>query len=69
MEEEWADDEGALIPGIDVKLRLEPPPVANGNDQMDQVCDFFLLWLHYPNLISFIHISCMQKTLLKYSLS
>ncbi|CAA0381953.1 unnamed protein product [Arabidopsis thaliana] len=36
MEEEWADDEGALIPGIDVKLRLEPPPVANGNDQMDQ---------------------------------
>ncbi|AEE74915.1 NAC domain containing protein 52 [Arabidopsis thaliana] len=37
MEEEWADDEGALIPGIDVKLRLEPPPVANGNDQMDQI--------------------------------
>ncbi|CAE5966772.1 unnamed protein product [Arabidopsis arenosa] len=36
MEEEWADDAGALIPGIDVKLRLEPPPVANGNNQMDQ---------------------------------
>ncbi|XP_023641095.1 NAC domain containing protein 52 isoform X1 [Capsella rubella] len=36
MEEEWADDVGALIPGVDVRLRVEPQPVANGNNQMDQ---------------------------------
>ncbi|KAL0857816.1 hypothetical protein Bca101_062970 [Brassica carinata] len=36
MEEEWADDGVALIPGVDVSVRAEPLPVANGNKQMDQ---------------------------------
>uniref|UniRef100_A0A1J3HH94 NAC domain-containing protein 78 n=1 Tax=Noccaea caerulescens TaxID=107243 RepID=A0A1J3HH94_NOCCA len=37
MEEEWADDGGvALIPGVDVRVRVEPLPLANGNNQMDQ---------------------------------
>ncbi|XP_020888553.1 NAC domain-containing protein 78 isoform X2 [Arabidopsis lyrata subsp. lyrata] len=36
MEEEWADGGGALIPGIDVRVRVEALPQANGNNQMDQ---------------------------------
>ncbi|KAL0719630.1 hypothetical protein Bca4012_068954 [Brassica carinata] len=36
MEEEWADDGVALIPGVDVSVRAEPLPLANGNNQMDQ---------------------------------
>ncbi|KAL0855052.1 hypothetical protein Bca101_060204 [Brassica carinata] len=36
LEEEWADDGVALIPGVDVKVRAEPLPVGNGNNQMDQ---------------------------------
>ncbi|KAJ0244216.1 NAC domain containing protein 52 [Hirschfeldia incana] len=36
MEEEWADDGVALIPGVDVGVRAEPLPLANGNNQMDQ---------------------------------
>jgi len=37
MEEEWADDGGAaLIPGVDVRVRVEPLPTANGNNQIDQ---------------------------------
>ncbi|CAH2054196.1 unnamed protein product [Thlaspi arvense] len=37
MEEEWADDDGgALIPGVDVRVRVEQPPLANGNNLMDQ---------------------------------
>ncbi|CAH8283539.1 unnamed protein product [Eruca vesicaria subsp. sativa] len=36
MEEEWADDGVALIPGVDVGVKAEPLPVANGNYQMDQ---------------------------------
>ncbi|KAG7581048.1 NAC domain [Arabidopsis suecica] len=36
MEEEWADGGGALIPGIDVRVRVEALPQANGNKQMDQ---------------------------------
>ncbi|KAG7576735.1 NAC domain [Arabidopsis thaliana x Arabidopsis arenosa] len=36
MEEEWADGGGALIPGIDVRARVEALPQANGNNQMDQ---------------------------------
>jgi len=43
MEEEWADGGGALIPGIDVRVRVEALPQANGNNQMDQVCTFFIL--------------------------
>ena len=38
LEEEWADEGVALIPGVDVRVRAEPLPVANGNNQMDQVC-------------------------------
>ncbi|KAF8098829.1 hypothetical protein N665_0257s0041 [Sinapis alba] len=37
MEEEWAGDGVALIPGVDVRVRAEPLPVANGNIQMDQL--------------------------------
>ncbi|XP_018439556.1 NAC domain containing protein 50 isoform X2 [Raphanus sativus] len=33
MEEEWADDGVALIPGVDVRVRAEPIPLANGNSQ------------------------------------
>ncbi|XP_056845675.1 NAC domain containing protein 50-like isoform X2 [Raphanus sativus] len=33
MEEEWADDGVALIPGVDVSVRAEPIPLANGNSQ------------------------------------
>lgn len=51
MEEEWADGGGALIPGIDVKVRVEPHPVANGNNLIDQVCAYFVLRLH--NVVSF----------------
>ncbi|KAJ0249500.1 NAC domain containing protein 52 [Hirschfeldia incana] len=36
MEEEWAGDGVALIPGVDVRVSVEPLPVANGNIQMDQ---------------------------------
>ncbi|CAH8339576.1 unnamed protein product [Eruca vesicaria subsp. sativa] len=36
LEEEWADDGVALIPGVDVRVRAEPLPLANGNNQMDQ---------------------------------
>ncbi|EOA30567.1 hypothetical protein CARUB_v10013694mg [Capsella rubella] len=36
MEEEWADGGGALIPGVDVSVRVEPLPQANGNKHMDQ---------------------------------
>ncbi|KAH0927548.1 hypothetical protein BRARA_E03014 [Brassica rapa] len=36
LEEEWADEGVALIPGVDVRVRAEPLPVANGNNQMDQ---------------------------------
>ncbi|VVA97114.1 unnamed protein product [Arabis nemorensis] len=36
MEEEWADDAGALIPGVDVRVRVDPLPLANGNNQMNQ---------------------------------
>ncbi|CAN8269497.1 unnamed protein product [Cochlearia groenlandica] len=36
MEEEWADDKGAMIPGVDVTIRAEPLPLANGNNQMDK---------------------------------
>ncbi|ESQ49015.1 hypothetical protein EUTSA_v10020745mg [Eutrema salsugineum] len=36
MEEEWADDEGALIPGVDVRARVEPLRLANGNNHMDE---------------------------------
>ncbi|XP_010484822.1 PREDICTED: NAC domain-containing protein 13-like [Camelina sativa] len=36
MEEEWADGGGALIPGVDVRVRVEPQPQANGHNQMDQ---------------------------------
>ncbi|KAG2311403.1 hypothetical protein Bca52824_022960 [Brassica carinata] len=30
MEEDWADDGVALIPGVDVSVRAEPLPLANG---------------------------------------
>ncbi|CAN6921621.1 NAC domain containing protein 52-like [Brassica napus] len=36
MEEEWSDDRVALIPGVDVRVRTEPLPLANGNNQMNQ---------------------------------
>ncbi|XP_010486659.1 PREDICTED: NAC domain-containing protein 59-like [Camelina sativa] len=36
MEEEWADGGGALIPGVDVRVRVEPQPQANGHNQMEQ---------------------------------
>ncbi|CAH8383535.1 unnamed protein product [Eruca vesicaria subsp. sativa] len=36
MKEEWADDGVALIPGVDVNLRAEPLPLANGHNQIDQ---------------------------------
>ncbi|WZY83587.1 NAC domain containing protein 50 [Brassica napus] len=36
MEEEWDGDGAALIPGVNVSVRVEPVPVANGNIQMDQ---------------------------------
>ncbi|RID80846.1 hypothetical protein BRARA_A03480 [Brassica rapa] len=36
MEEEWSDDRVALIPGVDVRVRAEPLPLANGNNQMNQ---------------------------------
>ncbi|KAL1187829.1 NAC domain containing protein 52 [Cardamine amara subsp. amara] len=36
MEEEWADDGRALIPGVDVRVSVEPVQLANGNNQMDQ---------------------------------
>ncbi|KAJ0249498.1 NAC domain-containing protein [Hirschfeldia incana] len=34
LEEEWADDGVALIPGV---VRAEPLPLASGNNQMDQL--------------------------------
>ncbi|KAL1187832.1 NAC domain containing protein 52 [Cardamine amara subsp. amara] len=36
MEEEWADDAVALIPGVDVRVSVEPLQLPNGNNQMDQ---------------------------------
>ena len=42
LEEEWADEGVALIPGVDVRVRAEPLPFANGNNQMDQVCASFI---------------------------
>ncbi|KAJ0244214.1 NAC domain containing protein 52 [Hirschfeldia incana] len=36
MEEEWSDDGVALIPGVDVRVRAEPLPVANGNNHVVQ---------------------------------
>nr|VDD53003.1 unnamed protein product [Brassica oleracea] len=42
MEEEWSDDRVALIPGVDVRVRTEPLPLANGNNQMNQVCTSFI---------------------------
>ncbi|XP_009122861.1 NAC domain containing protein 52 isoform X1 [Brassica rapa] len=36
MEEEWSDDRVALIPGVDVRVRAEPLPLANGNNHMNQ---------------------------------
>ena len=42
MEEEWSDDRVALIPGVDVRVRAEPLPLANGNNQMNQVCTSFI---------------------------
>ncbi|CAH8389477.1 unnamed protein product [Eruca vesicaria subsp. sativa] len=36
LEEEWSDDGVAMIPGVDVRVRAEPLPLANGNNQMGQ---------------------------------
>ncbi|KAG2240947.1 hypothetical protein Bca52824_096952, partial [Brassica carinata] len=36
MEEEWSDDGVAMIPGVDVSVRAEPLPQANGNNHMGQ---------------------------------
>ncbi|KAL0855051.1 hypothetical protein Bca101_060203 [Brassica carinata] len=36
MEEEWAGDGVALIPGVNVSVKAEPLPVTNGNNHMDQ---------------------------------
>ncbi|AEE74914.1 NAC domain containing protein 50 [Arabidopsis thaliana] len=57
MEEEWADGGGALIPGIDVRVRVEALPQANGNNQMDQWAD--LLKLH--NSIKFAITFCRTQ--------
>ncbi|XP_010484932.1 PREDICTED: NAC domain-containing protein 13-like isoform X2 [Camelina sativa] len=48
MEEEWADDGAALIPGVDVRLTVEPSPVANGNNQMDQSASKSLININEP---------------------
>ena len=50
MEEEWADDGVTLIPGVDVGVRAEPLSLANGNNQMSQVCTSFII----QKLFSFI---------------
>ncbi|KFK38436.1 hypothetical protein AALP_AA3G113200 [Arabis alpina] len=34
MEEEWADDRVALIPGVDVRVQVDPLPLTNGNNQV-----------------------------------
>ncbi|CAH2054197.1 unnamed protein product, partial [Thlaspi arvense] len=49
MEEEWADDDGgALIPGVDVRVRVEQPPLANGNNQMNQSASKDLININEP---------------------
>ncbi|KAG2243480.1 hypothetical protein Bca52824_094675 [Brassica carinata] len=48
LEEEWADDGVALIPGIDVRVRAEPLPLANGNNQMDQSASKDLININEP---------------------
>ncbi|CAN7002179.1 unnamed protein product [Brassica rapa subsp. trilocularis] len=48
LEEEWADEGVALIPGVDVRVRAEPLPVANGNNQMDQSASKDLININEP---------------------
>ncbi|KAJ4893290.1 NAC domain containing protein 50 [Raphanus sativus] len=48
LEEEWADDGVALIPGVDVRVRAEPLPLANGNNQMDQSASKDLININEP---------------------
>ncbi|KAL0744002.1 hypothetical protein Bca4012_085515 [Brassica carinata] len=48
LEEEWADDGVALIPGIDVRVRAEPLPLANGTNQMDQSASKDLININEP---------------------
>ncbi|CAH8313225.1 unnamed protein product [Eruca vesicaria subsp. sativa] len=61
VEEEWVDDGVALIPGVDVSLRAEPLPLANGNNLISQEmqsankglhCLSSLSWVHNLNLIN-----------------
>ena len=54
IEEEWADD------GV-VRVRAEPLPVANGNNQMGQVCTSFTT----KKLLSFIFST---PSVLKYKM-
>ncbi|KAL0817361.1 hypothetical protein Bca101_073805 [Brassica carinata] len=48
LEEEWADEGVALIPGVDVRVRAEPLPLANGNNQMDQPASKDLININEP---------------------
>ncbi|KAH0881181.1 hypothetical protein HID58_068575 [Brassica napus] len=48
LEEEWADEGVALIPGVDVRVRAEPLPFANGNNQMDQPASKDLININEP---------------------
>ncbi|KAJ0263733.1 NAC domain containing protein 52 [Hirschfeldia incana] len=48
LEEEWADDGIAMIPGVDVRVRAEPLPLANGNNHMDQSASKDLININEP---------------------
>ncbi|KAJ4869577.1 NAC domain containing protein 52 [Raphanus sativus] len=48
MEEEWADDGVALIPGVDVSVRAEPIPLANGNSQEMQSASKDIININEP---------------------
>ncbi|XP_018492858.1 NAC domain containing protein 52 isoform X2 [Raphanus sativus] len=48
MEEEWAGDGVALIPGVNVSVKAEPVPVANGNNHMDQSASKDLININEP---------------------
>ncbi|KAJ4885874.1 NAC domain containing protein 52 [Raphanus sativus] len=48
MEEEWADDGVALIPGVDVRVRAEPIPLANGNSQEMQSASKEIININEP---------------------